>query len=253
MDVIDFTDKVVIVTGASSGIGAASAVLFAKHGAKLALIGRNEERLNATSDKCFHANGLKPLCIALELTETEACERAVKVTVETYGQIDVLVNNAGKVILGSLFDNTIDTFDEMIDINLRVPYKMTHVALPFLIKTKGNVVNLGGSQTAKQRHGFLPHTIAKCGLTKFTKMAAFELASVGVRVNIVNPGMTRTNILSNLAMSDEEIRATYGILSTDCNLKVLEPEEIAKMVVFVASGMCPNLSGAEMAIDGGTM
>lgn len=253
MDAIDFTDKVVIITGASSGIGAATAVLFAKHGAKLALIGRNEDRLHATAEKCFQTNGINPLCIVLELTEKDACERAVKMTVETYGQIDVLVNNAGKLVLGSLFDNTIDSFDEMVDINLRVPYKMTHVALPFLVKTKGNVVNLGTTQTNKLRHGFLPHTVAKCGLNKFTKMAAFELASVGVRVNSVNPGVTRTNIMSNLAMSDEEINMAYGELSTDCNLKIMEPDEIAKLVVFVASGMCPSLNGAEMSIDGGTM
>ncbi|KOB79014.1 Short-chain dehydrogenase [Operophtera brumata] len=231
MDVINFTEKVVIVTGASSGIGAASAILFAKYGAKLALIGRDEERLKATSDKCHQAYGLQPLCIKLDLTDSGACEQAVKMTVDTYGQIDVLVNSAGKLVLGSLFDNTVDTFDEMIEINLRVPYKMTHTALPYLVKTKGNIVNLASTQHNKTRHGFLPLSVAKCGLNKFTKMAAFELASVGVRVNSVNPGLTRTNILSNLAMTDEEIITTYEGLSTDCNMKVLEPEEIAKMIV----------------------
>lgn len=252
MDVFDFADKVVIVTGASSGIGAASAILFAKHGAKLTLIGRNEHRLNATSDKCLKASGNKPLCILLELTEKDACERAVKATVDAYGQIDVLVNSAGKLILGSLFDNTIDTFDEMLDINLRVPYKMTHTALPYLVKTKGNVVNIVATQTNKRRHGFLPHTIAKCGLNSFTQMAAFELTAVGVRVNSVNPGCTRTNILSNI-MSDDEISTTYEGLRTDCHMKVMEPEEIAKMVVFVASGVCPHLNGAELPMDGGTV
>lgn len=253
MDVINFTEKVVIVTGASSGIGAASAVLFAKYGAKLTLIGRDEERLKVTSDRCQQAHGLQPLCIKLDLTDNGACERAVKMTVERYGQIDVLVNSAGKLVLGSLFDNTIDTFDEMIDINLRVPYKMSHTALPFLVKTKGNVVNLASVQNSKTRHGFLPVSIAKCGLNKFTKLAAFELAAVGVRVNSVNPGLTRTNILSNLAMTDEEISTTYEGLSTDFNMKVLEPEEIAKMVVFVASGVCPSLNGADVSMDGGSM
>lgn len=249
MSVIDFTDKVVIITGASSGIGAASAILFAKYGAKLTLIGRNEERLQAAKSQ---REELQPLCIKLDLTESGACERAVTMTVEKYGQIDVLVNSAGTFVLGSLFDNDIDTFDDMIDINLRVPYKMTHTALPHLVKTKGNVINLSATQAYKSRHGFLPITISKSALNQFTKMAAFELAAVGVRVNSVNPGLTRTNILSNLAMTDEEINSTYEELCSDCHMKVIEPEEIAKMVVFVASDVCPNLNGSEVSVNGGS-
>lgn len=248
---MNFTGKVVIVTGSSSGIGASSAQLFAKYGARLTLIGRNEERLKNVRDKCIAINGMEPLCFILDLTEKGSCEQAVSKTVETFGRIDVLVNNAGKFMMGCLFDETIDSFDEMIDINLRVPYKMTHLCLPHLMKTKGNVVNLAATSYNRVRHGFMPHGIAKAGLEKFTKMAAVELACEGVRVNSVNPGMTRTNILSNLALTDKEVTETYE--DFEKSLTVLEPEEVAKMVVFVASDVCPSINGAAMYIDGGTV
>lgn len=252
MNVITFEGKVVIVTGASSGIGAACALLFSNYGAKLTLVGRDAGRLYTVASKCHQAKGLQPLIVQVDLTEKGACEKVVSSTVEQFGRLDVLVNSAGKLVLGSLFDSNIDAFDEMIDVNLRVPYKLTHQALPHLIKTKGNVVNITSNSNNKSRHGFLPLSVAKRGLNTFTKMAAFELAGEGVRVNSVNPGLTRTNILSNLALTDDEINSTYEGLKNDFHMKILEPEEVAKMVVFVASDMCPNINGADMSIDGGT-
>ncbi|CAH1642549.1 unnamed protein product [Spodoptera littoralis] len=245
---MDFKNKVVIVTGASSGIGAASAVLFAKHGAKLTLIGRNEQRLEAVAKKCQDANGIPPLCLRLDLTAAGSCAAVITKTIATYDRIDVLVNCAAKMLIGSLFDDNIDTFDEMIDINLRVPYKLTHLALPYLIKTKGNIVNLHATKYTKVVHGFLPYAISKAGLERFTRFSAVELATEGVRVNAVQPGLTRTNILANLAMGEDEMEHTYEHLSN--KMKILDPEEVAKMVVFVASEVCPNLNGSDIGLTG---
>lgn len=245
---MDFTNKVVIVTGASSGIGAASALLFAKHGAKLTLIGRDEQRLKNTANKCQEANGLAPLCLRLDLTANGSCATVITKTIAYYERIDVLVNCAGKMLMGSLFDDGIDTFDEMIDINLRVPYKLTHLALPYLVKTKGNIVNLHATKYTKVVHGFLPYTVTKAGLERFTRSAAVELASEGVRVNAVQPGLTRTNILTNLAIGDDEMPLVYDRLSQE--MKILDPEEVAKMVVFVASEVCPNLNGSDIGLTG---
>ncbi|KAJ0170601.1 hypothetical protein K1T71_013972 [Dendrolimus kikuchii] len=247
---MDFTNKVVIVTGASSGIGAASALLFAKYGAKLTLIGRDKERLNNITEKCFNARGIKPVALRLDLTEAGSCEAVITKTIAAFNKIDVLVNCAGKFTLGSLFDDNIEAFDDMMSINLRVPYKLIQLAVPYLAKTKGNVVNLTTTKFTRVRHGFMAYSIAKSGLEKMTRIAAIELASEGIRVNAVQPGLTRTNILSNLAMSEEERKGTYERIS--CNLKVIEPEEVAKMVLFVASEVCPNLNGADMALDGAT-
>nr|XP_021193163.2 uncharacterized oxidoreductase SSP0419 [Helicoverpa armigera] len=247
---MDFTNKVVIVTGASSGIGAASAILFAKHGAKLTLIGRDEQRLNNVAEKCQEANGLTPLCLRLDLTANGSCAEVITKTVATYERIDVLVNCAAKMLIGSLFDDSMETFDEMLDINLRVPYKLTHLALPYLVKTKGNIVNLHATKYTKVVHGFLPYTITKAGLERFTRSAAVELSSEGVRMNAVQPGLTKTNILANLAMEKDEIEYAYGVLAN--KMKVLDPKEVAKMVLFVASDVCPNLNGADIGLTGGT-
>nr|XP_037877280.1 3-oxoacyl-[acyl-carrier-protein] reductase FabG-like [Bombyx mori] len=247
---MDFTGKVVIVTGASSGIGAASAILFAEYGATLTLVGRNEVRLRAVAEKCHAAKGISPLCVRIDLTHKDSCALVVTKTVTAFKRIDVLVNCAGKVLIGSLFDENIEAFDEMININLRVPYSLSHQALPYLTKTKGNIVNLTATKYARVRHGFMGYSVAKAGLQKFTKIAAIELATEGVRVNSVQPGLTRTNILSNLAMSEEERQVAYERLSQD--MKIIEPEEVARMVVFVASGICPNLNGADLDLDGAT-
>ncbi|XP_026744163.1 uncharacterized protein LOC113505576 [Trichoplusia ni] len=246
---MDFTNKVVIVTGASSGIGASSAILFAKYGAQLTLVGRDENRLGIVAKQCLQANGLQPLCILIDLTGKGACETVITKTIDTYKQIDVLVNCAGKMLIASLFDDTTDVFDELIDINLRVPYKLTHLAVPHLVKTKGNIVNVNTTRNSRVRHGFLAFAITKAGLERFTKSAAVELSTEGVRINSVQPGLTRTNILKNLAMTEEEVKKTYDALSSKMN--ILEADEVANMVVFMASEACPNLNGAHFGIDGG--
>ncbi|KAG6439580.1 hypothetical protein O3G_MSEX000893, partial [Manduca sexta] len=227
-----------------------SAILFAKCGAKLTLVGRNEQRLKEVAKKCHAAKGNQPLSLVLDLTQKGSCDAVVARTVVAFQKINVLVNCAGKVTIGSLFDDNINALDEMIDINLRVPYQLTHLAVPYLKQSKGNVVNLTATKYTRVRHGFLGYSIAKAGLEKFTKNAAIELATEGIRVNSVQPGLTRTNILSNLAMSEEDRRGAYERLSNE--MKVIEPEEVAKMVVFVASDTCPNLTGAQMSIDGAT-
>ncbi|XP_026744159.1 uncharacterized protein LOC113505573 [Trichoplusia ni] len=246
---MDFTNKVVIVTGASSGIGAASAMLFAKLGAKLTLVGRDENRLGIVAKQCEVANRLQPLCIIIDLTTKGACETVVKMTVATYNKIDVLVNSAGKCLLGSLFDDAPEIFDELIDINLRVPYKLSHLALPHLVKTKGNIVNLNTTDNSRVRHGFLPFSISKAALDRFTKSAAVELATEGVRINSVQPGFTRTNILKNLQFDEAEVEHVYQCLSTKIN--IMHADEIANMIVFIASDLCPSMNGVLIKHDAG--
>lgn len=117
MEQINFTGKVAIVTGASSGIGAATAIALASYGAKLTLIGRNEERLMDTSDKCAAERNISPLCLILDLTKDSNCEMIVERTIEMYGRIDILVNCAGKILLSSLHDKSMVAFDEVMSIN----------------------------------------------------------------------------------------------------------------------------------------
>ncbi|GBP67951.1 3-oxoacyl-[acyl-carrier-protein] reductase FabG [Eumeta japonica] len=249
---MDFSEKVVIVTGASSGVGAACAILFAKHGAKLTVIGRNEERLGNVIKKCVENNNKVPLALILDLTLSGSCENAIKRTVEAYGRIDVLVNCAGTMTMSSLYDESPDAFDEMMNINLRVPYKLTQLAVPHLVKTKGNVVNLSTAMLNRVRPGFMLYAVAKAGLAKFTRVAGMELASEGVRVNAVSLGITRTNFMENLNMDKKASEAAYDRLKAELPTgNILEPEEAAKFIVIIASDMFPNLTGSILTMDGG--
>lgn len=247
---IDFTGKVVIATGASSGIGAATAKLFAAHGALLTIIGRNETKLLATAKACEEAKGNKPLCLLLDLTAPNSCEEIVRKTVETFGRIDVLINCAGKLCCTSLFDNSMVIFDELIALNLRVPYNLTQQCLRHLIKTKGNIVNVF-SAPMRTRPGIMPCAMIRDALERFTKASAIELATEGVRMNAVRPGITRTNYFSNINFDEETMNDTYDLIAkTLPNRSVIEPVEIAKMILFTASDILPNLNASNLIVDG---
>lgn len=251
MDQIDFHDKVVIITGASSGIGAATAVAFAGYGAKLTLVGRNEARLLKTANKCVSKSNLFPLWLQLDLTHAGSCETVVNKTVEMYGRIDILVNCAGKVAMSSLFDESMDMFDELMNINFRVPYHLSQLALPHLVLTKGNIINLGSSMSRRYKPGILPYVISKSALQVFAKHAAPELICEGVRINTISPGPTRTNILQNLNISDDIKELTYDIMAQEMpNGSILEPHEVAKLICLTASDVFPSLNGSEILIDG---
>lgn len=249
---MDFTEKVVIVTGASSGIGAATAILFANYGARVTLVGRNQQRLEAVTEKCKAAKGREMLSVQVDLTLSGSCESVVSQTVETFQRIDVLVNCAGKAVLTDLFDESMEVFDEIIRLNLRVPYLMMQLTLPHLLKTKGNIVNIVGAHWRRVRHGFIPFSIAKAGLDRLTKSAAVELAAQGIRVNSVQPGITRTNFICNLNVEEEMVNYFYSFLEDEMpNHGILEPEEVAKMIVFVASDKCPSLNGSSVGLHSG--
>lgn len=247
---MDFTNKVVIVTGASSGIGAAAATLFAAYGALLTLVGRNENRLQKVASECKASRGNDHLCMALDLTQRGSCEAVIEKTVQIYGKVDVLVNSASKVTISSLHD-PIDVFDELMAINFRVPYKMTQLALPHLMKTKGNVVNVASSMTRRWKRGFLPYALSKNALERFSKLGAAELCCDGVRMNAVSPGITKANLLANLSMSkscSEYIHTT--LKDAFPNDIVIKPDEVAILICLAASDLFPNMNGSNLTVDG---
>ena len=135
---MDFTGNVVVITGASSGIGAGTAVHFAKLGAFVVTTGRNEENLKKVADKCAG----KAFMVIADLTKEEDRVKIIEKTIEKFGKIDVLVNNAGIGEFGGIENTSIEQFDSTIGTNLRAVYHLTILATPHLIKTKGNIVNV---------------------------------------------------------------------------------------------------------------
>lgn len=252
---MDFSNKVVIITGASSGIGASAAVLYAKQSAKLVLTGRNEQSLNTVSKQCEEANGIKPLIVKADVTVDSEIKKIVSNTIEYFGRIDVLVNNAGVGVRASILDG-IKPFDEAIATNIRSAYLLTSLVTPYLIESKGNIVNISSVAAFGPIKGvdFLPYCISKAALDQFTKCIALELGPRGVRVNSVNPGCTRTSFAEAAGFSKEVVTQLYDQRAESYPLrKVAESDEVADLILYLSSDRARSITGSVYVIDNGEM
>ncbi|XP_021195299.3 3-oxoacyl-[acyl-carrier-protein] reductase FabG [Helicoverpa armigera] len=250
---IDFTDKVVLVTGASAGIGESTALLFAALGAKLSLVGRNEGKLRAVAAACHKLRGLQPLPIVADLGTDEGVEKTAKETLDHFGRLDVLVNNAAIGALTSLQQLDMKTFDEVFRIDVRGVYHLTGLLVPALIESKGNIVNISSIVATMVNVGSVPYSMAKAALDHFTRIVALELAPKGVRVNAVSPGITVSDFIKRITdQTEEQYREWLGQYSK--NIPMGEPclgDDIAKMVVHIASEHSRLVTGTIVEVDGG--
>ncbi|XP_004529530.1 uncharacterized protein LOC101450070 [Ceratitis capitata] len=243
--------KVVIVTGASSGIGAATAVEFAKQGAKVVLVGRNETNLKATEVSCKAANNKAELLPIIADVTVDA-ERIIKTTVEKFGKLDVLVNNAGYGEAGNILDIDVDQFDRVMNTNLRSVFLLTKLAAPHLIKTQGSIVNVSSVAGLRSFPGVSVYCTSKAALDQFTRCIALDLAPHKVRVNVVNPGVIITDFQRRLGMTEEEY-AQYLVRCKETHAlgRVGEAKEVADAILFLASDKSSFITGASLPIDGG--
>lgn len=168
---MSFAGKVVIVTGASSGIGAGAAINFSKLGAKVAITGRNEKNLQETASKCEG----EVLSIIGEINDENVRTKIINETIKRFGQIDVLVNNAGIGLDGTILTTTLDRFDNVMATNVRSVFHLTQLAAPHLIKTKGNIVNISSVTAVRAFTNFLVYCMSKAAVDQLTKCVALEL------------------------------------------------------------------------------
>ena len=194
--------KVVIITGASSGIGRASARLFAKKGFQVVAVGRNEKELGTLRDETQKLKGGIKIQLA-DIRETSQVERVVNYTIDNFGQIDVLVNSAGIIQNGSIENTTLDDWDKMMNINLRSVFYLMQICVPHLANTKGNIVNVSSVAGTRSFPNVLAYCVSKAGVDQLTRCAALELAAKEIRVNAVNPGVVVTNLHKRGGMSDD--------------------------------------------------
>lgn len=249
---MELSNKVVLITGASSGIGAETAILFAEKSARLILVGRNVNNLQKTCDECERIGEHKPLVVVADVTNEDDVHRIYEETVNGYGKLDVLVNNAGASFPTGIIDGNLDLYDETLDLNLRAVYHLTTVFAPLLIENKGNIVNISSVASKLVRTGNVPYAVSKAGLDQMTKLTALELAPKGVRVNAVNPGVTVTNFFENSGLTKEEVDS---YMSRICNHVPLgrptEGKEVGNMILYLASNLASSVTGACFVIDGG--
>lgn len=183
-----FENKVVVITGAGSGLGEATAVKFAEVSAKLTLIDIHEDNLNKIVEKCMKYNA-EVLKIVADVSKDGEVKEAVNKTVERYKRIDVLVNCAGIYRTnGTLDADFLSVFDTVMQVNLRAAVAMTYFAAPALIESKGCIVNIASVVAKLVNRGSMSYNVSKAAVAHFTKSVALDLADKGVRVNCILPG-----------------------------------------------------------------
>ncbi|XP_045533364.1 uncharacterized oxidoreductase TM_0325-like [Pieris brassicae] len=245
-----FLNKVVLITGASSGIGAAAAVEFAKVGAKVAIVGRNVQKLHKVSELCIK-NGSKPLVINADLGNDEECQKIIDLVIKEFGKLDVLVNNAGFLHYGSILEgNILEGYDKTMRVNVRAHVHMTSLAAPYLVKSKGNIINISSAAATSTTSlkGRTPYFVSKAALNHFTRCCATELAREGVRVNTISPGPVKTDFFDNSGLDDVDIDRFADMMPLK---RVSESVEVADMILFLASDRAVGITGSEFVVDNG--
>ncbi len=247
----EFANKTLIITGATSGIGKATALRFAEAGANVVGVGRNESAL-IELEKQIASAGAQFLAVAADVSQGTETDKIVAQAVNRFGGIDVLVNAAGHISTGTIANSKLEAWDAMLDINLRAPFLLMQRALPKLIESRGNIVNVSSVTGLRAFPGVLAYCVSKAGLDQLTRCAALELAAQGVRVNAVNPGVVVTEIHKRGGMSEEQYGAFLEHSKTTHPLgRVGEPREIAELIFFLASERASWITGATYSIDGG--
>lgn len=244
-------DKVALITGASSGIGKATALLFARNGAKVIAVGRNEKELGKVRDAAKDLPGSVKTMLT-DVSNTSQIDRLVSETVAGFGRIDVLVNAAGIIKNGTIEDTSLDDWDKMLNVNLRSVFYLIQKCVPQLEENGGNVVNLSSVAGTRSFPGILSYCVSKAAIDQLTRCSALELAAKGIRVNAVNPGVVVTNIHKRGGMMDEAYDKFLEHSKTTHPLgRVGEPEEVAELIYFLASEKATWITGATYEIDGG--
>lgn len=250
---MQFKGKVVLITGASAGIGANCAVWFAQHGATLALVGRNVENLNKVVKKCSVDGAPQPLIIIADITKD--AQRIIDSTIKAFNRIDVLINGATRVSFSSVSTIEMSDYDLTMNTNTRSVVVLTMLAVPYLIESKGNIVNISSRIGIRPHKDMLAHSMSMAALDGFTKCISLDLAPKGVRVNSVNPGMILTDtFIRRGGMSDEDKKVFLeGIKKSYPLGRVGYPEEVAEAVGFLASDSASFINGVLLPIDGGKL
>lgn len=175
-------EKVIVITGASSGIGRATALLFAEKNAKVVALGRDEGRLNALSDEAEASGGTLKIQI-VDVLEPAQVEKTIDNVIDDFGQIDVLVNAAGIILNGTIENTTLEDWDKLMNVNLRSVFYTSQKCVPHLAKTKGNIVNVSSVAGLRAFPNVLAYCVSKAAIDQLTRCSALELAPQGVRVN----------------------------------------------------------------------
>lgn len=240
-----FEGKVVIVTGAASGMGEATARRFSKEGANVALVDRREDALEKVIADLPAERSLKQL---VDVSASSAVAAMVAAVVERFGRLDVIVNNAGIHEGGAPADISNEQWRDVMATDLDGVFFGCRAAIPHLEKTKGSIINTASVSGTGGDWGMSPYNAAKGAIVNLTRALALDLGRKGIRVNSVCPSLTRTGMTEDM-LKDEALVAKF---KERIPLgRVCEPEEVAAVIAFLASDDASFVTGANIAVDGG--
>ena len=242
--------KVTIITGAGSGMGRAGALLFAKEGAKVVVADIAVPNGEETVKMIREADG-EAIFVKTDLSKTEDIQNMVKMTIDAYGKLDVLYNNAaiGEPTVECTADCTEENWNKVLGVNLKGAWLAMKYAIPEMLKVGGgSIINVASQAATRGNFGITAYTTSKGGLLSLSRNTAIEYAEKNIRVNVLEPGYIATPILEPF-MKDPEF--SRRVIDGTPQRRLGKPEEVAYVAVLLASDECPHMTGAELAIDGG--
>jgi NAD(P)-dependent dehydrogenase (short-subunit alcohol dehydrogenase family) len=247
----ELSDSVVLITGALTGIGRATALAFADEGSTVVLAGRREQAGRELEAE-LRTKGVEAAFIKTDVRFEKEVESLVDQTVQRFGRIDVAVNNAGvEGTPGPITDQTAESYAETFDTNvLGVVLSLKHEVRVMKAQGHGSIINITSTYGHIGAAGASIYVGSKHAVEGITKSVALELATTGVRVNVVAPGTTDTGMLKRFTGTKENYD---GLISTVPMGRVGRPEEIAQAIVFLGSDKSPYLIGASLGVDGGLL
>jgi len=248
---INLKNQVALITGGSRGIGAASAMLFAKAGANVCITYASKKLLAQRTLDALRRAGGEAMAVQVDVRSKAKIRLAVRKTLERFGRIDVLVNNAGIWKRAPIATMTEAQWDETLEVNLKSAYLFTQAVLPVMKKQRyGRIINV--TSTAGQRgEPFYSHYAAsKGGMIALTKSLAVELAPFNIHVNAVAPGWVDTDMTANV-LGNQSMRAEIEKLIP--RGRVATAEEIAGSILFLASKLADHIVGATLSVNGGSV
>jgi NADP-dependent 3-hydroxy acid dehydrogenase YdfG len=227
---------VALVTGASSGIGAATALALARHGAAVALLARRKDRLDAVAASIDEQGGMA-LALEADVTSEHQAGEAIERTINTLGRLDTVVNNAGVMLLGPALDSSTEDWQRMLDLNVAGALYVTHAALPHLVRAAkdsprrvADVVNISSTAGRVARPGASVYALTKFGIAGFSESLRQELIQQRVRVSVVEPGTVATELVTHLRQDVRE-----AAQSQTESIETLQPEDIADAVTYIVT------------------
>ncbi len=245
-----FVDKIVMVTGAGSGIGQASALRLASEGASLLCVDLNQSTLDETV-AAIEAKGSKVVSQLCDVSSEEEVNRSVQACIDSFGKLDVLVHMAGILRFDHCDELSLDNWQKVIDVNLTGTFLLCKAVLPHLVKTGGNIVNAASTASLSGLPWGTAYSASKGGVLAMTRTIAVEYAKRGVRANCVCPGDVRTTMAENVTFPEN---ADFDLLTRVMSMTGAKgPEVVAGVIAMLASEDGKHITGESVRMDGGML